>query len=191
MSENRRARAMAASVAAAAMRKGLSELDVEDLGTALELAMAPREARLEDDHDPAFLHPGRVALILLRDEDAATPFSMQVGALLESRDPALRVATVTIEAELGEEVAQATTAVPMPGSEDLAERLVTLERPVALSALAERLDHLRHEHLRAPTMPWPTLADEVAEIWLPVAERTSETLARRYRHWLRTFERRL
>lgn len=186
-----RSDAMGASVVSAGARAGLSEADAGRLEAAFRLAMSPREADLTDDHHPAFLHPGRVILVLLRDAGVTDLHSLQVGALLESRDPLLRVDADVIEAELGGAVAHARSAVPAPGSEELAERLVTLEPGLANAALAERLDHLRHEHLREPVTPWRVLADEVALVWLPVAERTSEPLARRYRHWLRTFERRL
>jgi hypothetical protein len=186
-----RSDAMATSVVSAGARAGLSDSETGRLEAAFRLAMIPREAHLPDDHDPAFLHPGRVILILLRDAGVTELDSLQVGALLESRDPLLRVARDVIEAEFGGAVAEARSAVPAPGADGLAERLVTLEPALATAALAERLDHLRHEHLREPVTPWRALADEVALVWLPVAERTSEPLARRYRHWLRTFERRL
>lgn len=191
MSGSARAEAMAASVAAAAARGGLSRAEIRRVGAAIRLAMAPREHMIADDHDPAFLHPGRVALILLRDTDAPSALAIQVGVLLESRDAHLGVGIDSVRQALGNEVADSCAAVPHPGAEDLVERLVTLEEEVATAALAERLDHLRHEHLRDPLTPWPELWNEVAEVWLPVAERASPRLARRYRHWLRTFERRL
>jgi hypothetical protein len=182
---------MRASVASAGARAGLSEQETGRLEAAFRLAMTPREAHLADDHHPAFLHPGRVILVLLRDAGVTDLRTLEVGAVLESRDPLLRVDADVIATELGIDVADASSAVPAPGAEGLAERLVTLEPPVVTAALAERLDHLRHEHLREPVTPWRALADEVALVWLPVAERSSEPLARRYRHWLRTFERRL
>lgn len=181
---------MAASVAARCERHGFPAHEVATVQHALRLAMEPREAALDDDHHPAFLHPGRVALILLGDVETAPPFSVTVGILLESRDPPLRAASARVIEALGGEVADARTSVPAPGAPDLAERLVTLSADVALAALAERLDHLRHEHLREPVTPWTMLIEEVSEVWLPVAERLSEPLARRYHHWLRTFRRR-
>ena len=191
MSGSPRAEAMAASVAATAARKGLPSADVARIITAFRLAMGPRELAIADDHDPAFLHPGRVALILLHDTEATETPILQTATLLESRDPALRVPSPTILEAVGEHVAEALAAAPMPGQSDLAERLVTLEPGLRTAILAERLDHLRHEHLRAPVIAWPELWREVSAVWLPVAERTSESLSRRYRHWVRTFERRL
>jgi len=182
---------MDASVAAAAARKGLAPTEVTRLSAALLVAMKPREARIEDDHDPAFLHPGRVALILLHDTTTTDPSTLTVAVLLESRDSELRAPEDEVRAALGQDIADGRGSVPAPGDTDLAERLVTLDPALVTAALAERLDHLRHEHLRAPVVPWDDLWREVSEVWLPVAERTSEPLARRYRHWLRTFGRRL
>lgn len=158
---------------------------------ALRLAMQPRERAIADDHDPTFLHPGRVALILLRDVETVTSRSVLLGVVLESRDRALRVSDAALGAECDPELVTARAAVPEPGAPDLAERLVTLPADVVSAALAERLDHLRHEHLRVPAVPWSGLVDEVERVWLPVSERTSPILSRRYGHWLRTFRRRL
>lgn len=176
---------------ASAARKGLAPTEVTQLSTALRLAMKLREEKLEDDHDPAFLHPGRVALILLHDTKTTDPFALAVAVLLESRDPELRAPEGEVRAALGAPVAEARASVPAAGGTDLAERLVTMDQALVTASLAERLDHLRHEHLRTPAVPWNELWSEVSEVWLPVAERTSEILARRYRHWLRTFGRRL
>lgn len=182
---------MAASVASVATRQGLGPTEVSRIQHALAEAMKPREVALSDDHHPAFLHPGRVALVLLNDVPDPTAGVIELAVLIESRDPELRVADERVRAELGEPVTAARAAIPSPGSEDLAERLVTLDDGAALATLAERLDHLRHEHLRDPVTPWPELVEEVSSVWLPVADRRSPALGRRYRHWLRTFARRL
>lgn len=182
---------MDASVTAAAARKGISRTEIDRLATALRVAMAPRKAKIEDDHDPAFLHPGRVALILLRDTDTTDLSTLALGVLMESRDPAFGASDQEVRVAMGDRIADARASIPTPGAVDLTERLVVLETATAIAALAERLDHLRHEHLRLPVAPWDELWREVHDIWLPVADRTSEPLARRYRHWLRTFGRRL
>lgn len=191
MAERPRAEAMSASVLSAARGRGVVGPEIERLRLALDLAMEPRESLLSDDHHPAFLHPGRVALVLLRDVEDPPGRSLVPSVLLESRDPELRVASSRVEATLGRQVAEARDASPQPGAEDLAERLVTLERRAALGVLAEHLDHLRHEHLREPATPWADLVDEVERVWLPASQRLSSTLGRRYAHWLRTFRRRL
>jgi hypothetical protein len=79
----------------------------------------------------------------------------------------------------------------LPGDERLLERLVTLGRPSQLVALAERLDQLRHAHLRQDRDWWHAIFDEAEAVWVPVAERTHPRLADRFRHWRRTFARRL
>lgn len=182
---------MTASVVATAERRGFDPEDVRRIETSVSLAMEPRTDALDDEHHPAFLHPGRSALVLLGDEPHASADAVALAALLESRDPRLRVGTEPVAARLGAPLAAALASVPSPGAEDLVERLVTLPGPVALAAVAERLDHLRHEHLREPTVPWPELVNEVERAWLPFAQRTSQGLARRYAHWLRLFRRRL
>ncbi len=191
MRDGGRGAAMAASVVAVATRHGFGQPEVSRIDRALKEAMRPREVALTDDHHPAYLHPGRVALILLNDVPDATAESIELAVLIESRDPELRVGDDLVRAQVGEGVAAARATIPSPGSEDLTERLVTLDDATALATLAERLDHLRHEHLRDRVTPWPQMVEEVSAVWLPVADRRSSTLARRYRHWLRTFQRRL
>jgi hypothetical protein len=73
----------------------------------------------------------------------------------------------------------------------LTERLVTLGESARLATLAERLDHLRHAHLREDPAWWRALHEEVSAAWAPVAERTHPRLADRYRAWLRAISRRL
>ena len=183
---------MASSLRSTALRRGFAPPDVERLTTAFHLAMEPRVARLDDAHHPAFLHPGRVALILLNDVPEGVPTeAIVLGILIESRDADLRAQDQVIVEGLGSRTAEDRSSIPTPGAEDLPERLVSLPVPLLVAALSEHLDHLRHEHLRPPVTAWPDLVEEVAKTWLPVAERTSDTLGRRYRHWLRTFRRRL
>lgn len=182
---------MAASVVATARRKGHAPDAVDGMAKAMELAMGPRLRLLDDDHHPAFLHPGRTALVLLTDVPGASPDAITLATLVESRDAKLRVEDDAVAALLGARLAAEREAIPHPGAQDLVERLVTLPQATALAALAERLDHLRHEHLREPSVPWEDLVAEVERAWLPVAERMAPELARRYAHWHRTFRRRL
>jgi hypothetical protein len=60
---------------------------------------------------------------------------------------------------------------------------------VRLLALAERLDHARHLHLREPAVR-AGFHRSVGEIYLPIAHRTHPRLARRYDWWWRMFRRR-
>ncbi len=195
MGEVDRAVAMAASLRRAAARVGALPEEVEWLDRVHAVAMQPRLDRLDDDHHPAFLHPGRSALILMRDAEVSDAFVLATAVLLETRDADLRVEATEL-AGLGVELRAAVLMVPRPEDDDLAERLVTLPEGPRLAALAERLDHLRHEHvyheqLGASTAHWQELHDQVGAVWLPVAERTHPVLAKRYAHWWRTFGRRL
>ncbi len=195
MTDTDRANAMAVSVAKAARRIGVPEASLDVLSRAHALAMASRLERLDDDHHPAYLHPGRSVLILIRDASVDDALTLCGAAVLETRDAELRIDHATLE-RLGDAVVALVASVPHPGDERLAERLVTLPHAARMAALSERLDHLRHEHLREEdavgiTSGWPELHAEVGAVWLPVAERSDPRLAQRYAHWHRTFAKRL
>jgi len=193
VSEEDRGTAMASSVARAARSFGVGPPGVALLARAHALAMAPRvRAFGHDDHHPLYLHPGRTVLILLRDVGVTDPVVLAAAALTESEDAELRIGPAEVRGAVGDQVADLVRAVPLPGAETLAEALVTAEEPVRLVALAERLDHARHAHLREADQAWRrTLHDEVGAVYLPVAERTHPRLAQRYRHWWRVFGKRL
>jgi len=180
---------MSASVVNALRSIGLAPDALDLVQHAHELAMGPRVDLLEDDHHSAYLHPGRTVLILVRDVGHAHAESLAISALLESESESLRVDSRQIESEIGEQVARALAEIPAPGDERLVERLVSL--PLRLAALAERLDQLRHAHLHPDAKWWATIHEETTRAWLPVAERTHERVAQRYRHWHRTFASRL
>jgi len=182
---------MAASLVRAARFTGVSADGVRAISRAYALAMEPRVATFEDDHHPLFLHPGRSVLVLLRDVSCVDGPLLAAAALVESEDAELRIAAADVRAGLGGEVADLVEAVPMPGTGSLAEALVTADERVRLLALAERLDHLRHAHLREADEGWRAAAHaEARSIYWPVAERTHPRLAQRYEHWCRTFARR-
>lgn len=183
---------MARSLAAAARTHGSSEADVATLGRGFTLAMRPRLQELADDHHPAYLHPGRSPLILLRDVGPVDVSVLVVASLHESLDDHLRVPAESVEAELGGAALRAIQSIPRPGDERLVERLVTLGPGLSLAALAERLDHLRHLHVRDDLMDvWADTYAEALEAWLPFARRTHPKLATRYAHWARTFVKRI
>jgi (p)ppGpp synthase/HD superfamily hydrolase len=182
---------MAASISSAARALGLEPEAVELVARAYALAMEPRIASLEDDHDPAYLHPGRSVLVLLRDVGALPPEILAAAAVHETEDAELRVDPALVRSVLGDAVAEVVKSLPLSGDERLAERLVLLDEGARLAALAERLDQLRHAHLREDPDRWRAIHEEAAAAWLPVAERTHPRLADRYRHWHRTFARRL
>ena len=181
---------MAQSVARAARAAGLDDEGFELLARAHALAMSPRVAALEDDHHPAYLHPGRAVLLLLRDVGPLPATTLAAAAVHETVDAGLRVSEATVRAELGDEVGDLVASLPRPEQKGLAERLVTLGEQARLAALAERLDQLRHAHMR-PDLDWRAAWEEAEAVWLPVAERTHPRLGDRFRHWHRAYGRRL
>jgi len=186
-----RGAAMAASIVRTSRSLGLGAEAVDLMSRAHALAMVPRVASLADDHHPLYLHPGRTVLVLLRDAGVTAPEVLAAAALVESEDAEYRVDIDTVELEIGRTVVDLVTAVPLAGSEMLAETLVTADRTVRLVAAAERLDHLRHAHLRDDLAWRRRVHAEAVAVYQPIAERTDERLAGRYRHWRRNFERRL
>ena len=187
-----RGTAMAASVKRTARSFGVNPDGIAILSRAHALAMEPRVAALEDDHHPLYLHPGRTVLILLRDVSCVDATVLAAAALTESEDDEFRIAESAVRNKVGDLVADIVREVPSPTSESLAEDLVVAAEAVRLVALAERLDHLRHGHLRASDHAWRSAVLTQAEaVYLPVAERTNSRLAQRYRHWCRTFAKRV
>lgn len=183
---------MARSLATAARGIGASEEELAALGRGFALAMRPRLEALDDDHHPAYLHPGRSALILLRDVGSVDVSVLVVASLHESLDDELRVPDEMVASELGQAALQAIQTIPLPGDERLVERLLTLGPALSMAALVERLDHLRHLHLREDLMDlWADTYDEVMEAWLPFARRVHPKLTARYAHWARTFVKRI
>lgn len=156
------------------------------------LAMEPRRERLPDDHHPDYLHPGRSALVLLLDARHGVAETLAAAALVESEHPELRVSADRIHEVLGPEVVDRVERVPLRGSDPdrLLEDLVAADRDTRLAALAERLDHLRHAHLRESVEERRQAHEEARAIYRPVAHRTDPMLARRYDWWCRMFGRR-
>lgn len=187
-----RAADMARSLDVAARGSGLDEAEGAWLQRAHALAMEPRIERLSDDHHPAYLHPGRSPLILLGDVGAVDVVVLVIACVHESTDEDLRVPRADLAESLGASVLGALDSIPVPGDERLIERLITLGPGTALVALAERLDHLRHLHLREDLMDtWADMHAEVLGAWLPFSQRTHPKLATRYAHWARTFVKRI
>ena len=187
---SQRAERQARSIAAALDGRGVPGPVGSEVSQALELAMRPRSGM--DDHHPAYLHPGRSALILLHDVEDLPPESIPLAVLHESEDEGLRPEASDVLQVFGAEMVQHVTDLPLPGDEALTERLVLLSRAQLLAALVERLDHLRHFHMRPELEErWSSAWEEVRGVWLPVAQRTDARLTRRFAHWERTFAKRL
>jgi (p)ppGpp synthase/HD superfamily hydrolase len=187
-----RGAAMAARVASTAQSLGIPADGIGQLSRAHALAMEPRRAALTGDRHPLFLHPGRTVLILLVDAGCRDPEVLSASAVMDSEDAHLRVPLERVRSTLGDSVGALVAAVPMPNAESLAYDLVTADEPIRLIALAERLDHLRHAHLRDADAPWRAAAHSLAQaVYLPMAHRTNGRLAQRYEHWCRAFGRRI
>jgi hypothetical protein len=154
---------------------------------ALAVVLESRAAALADDHDPRLLHPARTIRILIADSDCRSADALAAAAFAESVDAhlALQPGAGPLRALLH--------AVPTPGTaadDELLECIVTADHDVALIALAERLDHARHLHLR-PDLDPRAFHAQVRAVYASAARRFSPRIARRFEHWADAFERRL
>lgn len=174
-----------------ARRHGASGADAAALVAAFRLAMPPRMSRFDDDHHPDVLHTARTALILLEDANVVDRDTLCAAAVCETWDPSLAPARVAVEDALGSGVAALLDAVPVPAwsGDRLLEDLLAAPQAAALVALAERLDHARHLHLRDGS-DWHAYHALTRDIYVPVAERHNAPLAARIGWWCATFERR-
>jgi (p)ppGpp synthase/HD superfamily hydrolase len=183
-----RAAAVSDRLARAAGSAGLSEPESLRLTAALGVSLERRMRHFGDAHHTDFLHPARTALILLHDTPLSDAVALTAAVLFDTEEPSLSFTAAETRAVAGAEVARVMGALPAPltAGEELLERLVAADEGVRLVALAERLDHVRRLHLR-PTERWYALHAEAEAIYLPVAERTDATLARRFRWWADMF----
>lgn len=166
--------------------------DLGPLRKALAIAMDLRASRLADDHDPAFLHPGRTVLILLNDTGERDVATLAAASLTESLRETLRVPAGAIRREVGDDVADVRSSVPGAGGGEAGtlEALLTAPPDLARVALAERLDHLRHLHLEADPALRAHLHADACATYLPVSVRVDPVLGRRYAWWCDRFGRR-
>ena len=160
------------------------------IGKAIEAAMAPRLAAIEDDHDPDYLHPARTVLVLLDDVGLADPVALAAASLLDTRRDDLEVPDRVVTERVSSAVTAFRNSVPRSGSGALLEDLLASEPDVALVALAERLDHIRHAHLWGDLSEARAAHQEATEVYLKMAERTHALLAARYASWCRSFRER-
>ncbi len=144
-----------------------------------EHAMRRRRELLDDDHHPAFLHPGRTILVALEDAGVRDPAWLALAPLLDSVTP-------DFAPDPGEwtEALQAVPPLPLEPGATL-EELVQLDAEPLRVVLSEALDQLRHLHLIDDTDHQRTLAMRVEERVLPLAARAGGTLDRRFRWWWR------
>jgi (p)ppGpp synthase/HD superfamily hydrolase len=141
-----------------------------------------------DDHHPDHLHPARTALILMDDAGVRDAQVLAAALVTETRDPSFRVEPRAL-AELGPAVGELVAAVPDPDAagEGLMEALVTAPPAVLSIAVAERLDHARHLHLR-PRQEWERYHGVTAQAYAPAAQRGHPALAGRIMWWCATFQ---
>lgn len=161
----------------------------------LEGALTHRWRAIRDDQHPDVLHPARAMLILLEDARCARPETLGAVCLFDSDRPELAPEDAGPPSpEEAPDVAAArlvAAAIPTPhrSGELLLESLVSSSDAELEAALAERLDHARHLHLRLPPTSWETFHESVVATYLPVADRRLPPLARRFRAWAAAFAR--
>ena len=187
--EAHRAEAMGRRLARAADRLGIDTDGRALILDAFRLAMGPRLERIHEDHDPDYLHPARTALILMDDTGEADPVTLAAALDVETRDPTLAAPADGMH-RVSPEAATLAAEVPVPDrTPRLLEALLALPDAAIRVAAAERLDHVRHLHLR-PESEWREAHAMTREAYVPVARRVDSTLAARLEWWCDMFERR-
>ncbi|HEX2166277.1 MAG TPA: hypothetical protein VHG09_03465 [Longimicrobiales bacterium] len=152
---------------------------------ALIESLALRDANVDDDHDPRYLHPARTIRIMIADGECRSVDALAAAAFVD-----------TVDSDLvpppPERLRGMVDAIPDPDSAgaELLERLVTAEIDVGLIAVAERLDQARHIQLRHDIDARPFL-EQVRSVYAPAARRIAAPIARRLDRWADAFERRL
>jgi (p)ppGpp synthase/HD superfamily hydrolase len=188
VSQQNRAETMAQKLVTYAGRAGIG--DVALIEQAYWIAVSPRVEYFGNVFDFDVLHPARTALIIIELAGCRSADVIAAAQLTESYLPDL--AGKTSDA-LPVQVNQIAAAVPNPldlETAELVEALVTADDDVALIAVAERLDHARHLHMRDPS-GWRPFYQQVLTAYLPVAERVHPELHARFYRWATAFERRL
>lgn len=182
---------MARRISASAGRAGITPASVARIGEAFLEMIHARGVNVTDEHHPDFLHTGRTAVILLEDVLISDVGAIGAAVLYDSLRPehheaALRLAArfgVTVEAVLHE------LLVDPEDDGELIEALVTASDAARLVAVAERLDHARHLHLRDASA-WAAFHRQFNDVFLPLAHRTHPQLAYRCDRWAHAFAQR-
>lgn len=179
-----RARAMLERVRTEA-RAAVGAVDADTIAAALETALRARDRAIDDDHDPRYLHPARTIRIAIADGPCTNTGALAAGAFIDTVD-------AWLVPEPPAPLKPWVDAVPVAGADRdlLLERIITADPDAAVIALAERLDQVRHVHLRHDRDARAAHA-EVRAICIPAARRVSAVIARRFEHWADAFERKL
>lgn len=164
-------------------REHVDPAGLELFDEAITAALGVRDSLLADDHHVDLLHPARTALILIDDVHVTDPLLLSMAAYLESHDGRMAVPNTQISAT-HPVAAKALRAIPTPVDHDdaLIERLLALPGDHLTVALAERLDHARHLHLRPADVQAAALQLE-SKVYLPLAIRCGGLLGKRYQRW--------
>ncbi|HSJ25281.1 MAG TPA: hypothetical protein VK929_11455 [Longimicrobiales bacterium] len=149
---------------------------------AVGAVLAVRDPLIEDDHDPRLLHPARTVLILLSDTTCRDAAALAAAAFIESLDTALRAPLDELERVAGGAARGIASAAPNAARGTTLEDLVSAPRDSAVIAIAERLDHARHLHLR-PDLAWAPFHADVETVWAPAAHFLAPGLGRRLDRW--------
>lgn len=191
MGRRERADAMADRLRRTAGWHGLPRDEANRLADCFLAAMRRRATAIRDDHDPAYLHPARVALILLDDVGLHDPDVLYAAVASDSVRPDLAMAADDVRAVAGERAAEILAMLPSPDIDPAAvmETLVTLPADVLALYLASELDVARHLHLGDPDR-WAVGHARVVDSLIPLAHRCHPLLARRFERWAGAFGRR-
>jgi hypothetical protein len=170
----------------------LGDADADRVTAAVAAALAHRDGQLPDDHDPRCLHPARTVLILLADTDCRDPAVLAAASFVETVDTGLAAPARALLDAFGAAAVRELEAVPRPAvsGDRLLEELVCAPPGPAMAALAERLDQVRHLHLR-PDLDWHALHASVEDVYVPAAARVAPVLCGRFERWAEAFRRRL
>ena len=179
---------MANKLVVYAQRAGVADLAlVED---AYWAAVNPRIEYFGNVFDFDVLHPARTALILIELTACTRAEVVAAAQLVETHFADLRLAPANLPAGVLGLAASVPNPLDIGADEELLEALVTADDDVALIAVAERLDHARHLHMRDPSQ-WSTIYQQIRTVYLPLAERLHPELYARFNRWATAFGRRL
>jgi (p)ppGpp synthase/HD superfamily hydrolase len=171
----------------------LSPDEVERVARAVGEALRLREQAMSDDHDSRYLHPARTVLILMSDADCRDAAVLAAAPFVDGIDDALVAPSEVVGDVAGPAAARLRAAVPLASThadDTLLEALVAADHDVAVLALAEHLDQVRHLQFR-PDLDWRALHAGVERVYVPAAHRICPQLGRRFDRWAEAFRRRL
>ena len=116
---------MSARVERTARAAGVDGSGRDLIRSAIETAMAPRLATIEDDHDHDYLHPGRTVVVLLDDVGLYDPVALAAACLLDTRRLELEAPDRDVSDHVSPAVTAFRNAVPRSGSDALLEDLLS------------------------------------------------------------------